>query len=140
VQTIAIEVFANHTANYRIEQRLTEAVVHEFLARTKYRIVTNPEAADAVLTGDVTKIESSALVFDSSTGRATTVLVTVNMKATLKDRATGNTLYDNDNFVFREPYEVSTDVGVFFQQEGPSLDRMSRDFASQLVSTILEKF
>jgi outer membrane lipopolysaccharide assembly protein LptE/RlpB len=140
IQTIAVQAFKNDTSNYRIEQRLDEAVVHELLARTKYRVVAKPDDADAVLTGEVTSIEASALVFDSTTGRATTVLVTVNMKASLKDRASGNVLYNNDKFVFREPYEVSTDVTAFFQQEGPALDRMSRDFAARLVSDILEKF
>jgi hypothetical protein len=140
VQTIAVVAFKNDTSNYRIEQRLTESVVHELLARAKYRVVSKPEDADAVLTGEVTHIESSALVFDSTTGRATTILVTVNIKANLKDRASGNVLYNNDHFVFREPYEVSTDVTVFFQQEGPALDRMSRDFAERLVADMLEKF
>ena len=139
IQTIAVPAFVNRTSNYRIEQRLTEAVVHELLARTKYRVVPRPEDADAVFHGEVTSIESSALVFDSSTGRATTVLVTVNMKASLQDRA-GNVLFSNDKFVFREPYEVSTDLTVFFQQEGPALDRMSRDFAQRLVSDVLENF
>lgn len=140
VQTIAVQAFKNDTSNYRIEQRLAEAVVHELLARTQYRVVAKPEDADAVLRGEVTTIESSALVFDSTTGRATTVLVTLNMKASLQERASGNVLYSNDHFVFREPYEVSTDVTVFFQQEGPALDRMSRDFAARLVSDMLEKF
>ena len=140
VQTIAVVAFKNDTSNYRIEQRLTEAVVHALLTRTKYRVVSKPEDADAVLSGEVTHIESSALVFDTTTGRATTILVTVNIKANLKDRASGNVLYHDDNFVFREPYEVSTDVAAFFQQEGPALDRMSRDFAERLVSDMLEKF
>jgi hypothetical protein len=49
-------------------------------------------------------------------------------------------LYQNDNYVFRQPYEISTDVTSFFQEEGPALDRMSQDFASRLVADILENF
>src|SRR5438105_15871820 len=68
-----------------------------------------------------------------------TVLVTVNLRIALQDRA-GKILYQNANFVFREPYEISVDISSFFQEEGPALGRMSRDFAGQVVSEILEKF
>jgi len=140
IKTIAVPAFQNRTANYRIEERLTDAVVHEFLARTSYRIVPKPEAADAVLRGEVHSIGNSAEVFDPVNGRATTILVTVTMKVRLEDRATGNVLYHNDNFVFREPYEISTDIPSFFEEESPALDRLSRDFAQRLVADVLEQF
>jgi outer membrane lipopolysaccharide assembly protein LptE/RlpB len=140
IKTIAVPAFTNRTANYRIEERLTNAVVHEFLARTTYHIVPKPDDADAVLRGEVDTIGNSAEIFDPVTGRATTVLVTVTMKVRLEDRATGNVLYHNDNFVFREPYEISTDIPSFFEEESPALDRLSRDFAQRLVSDVLEQF
>ncbi len=140
IKTIAVPAFDNHTATYRVEERLTNAVVHEFLARTSYRIVAKPNDADAVLHGEVDNIGNSAEVFDPVTGRATTILVTVTMKVRLEDRATGNLLYHNDNFVFREPYEITGDVKSFFEEESPALDRLSRDFAQRLVSDVLEQF
>ena len=42
--TIAIPAFANRTTQYRIEQILTQAVAHEFIARTKYRVFLTPKA------------------------------------------------------------------------------------------------
>jgi outer membrane lipopolysaccharide assembly protein LptE/RlpB len=140
IKTIAVPAFRNRTANYRIEERLTDAVVHEFLARTSYRIAPQPESADAVLRGEVDTIANSAEIFDPVNGRATTILVTVTMKVRLEDRATGNVLYHNDNFVFREPYEISTDIPSFFEEESPALDRLSRDFAQRLVADVLEQF
>ena len=140
IKTIAVPAFDNRTTTYRVEERLTNAVVHEFLARTSYRIVPKPDAADAVLHGEVDTIANTAEIFDPVTGRATTMLVTVTMKVRLEDRATGNVLYHNDNFVFREPYEISADVKSFFEEESPALDRMSRDFAQRLVADILEQF
>ena len=137
--TIAIPAFTNRTTAYRIEQILTEAVVREFIARTKYRVVPEVDGADLSLQGEVTNIGSGAVLFDPTTGRATTVLVTVNLRVVLQDRA-GKILYQNNNFVFRQPYEISVDIPSFFQEEGPALDRMSRDFAAQLVSDIQENF
>jgi outer membrane lipopolysaccharide assembly protein LptE/RlpB len=140
VKTIAVPAFENRTSTYRIEQRLTSAVVHELLVGTRYRVVSRAADGDAVLYGVVTGIGSGAVVFDQSTGRATTVLVTVTMQARLEDRRTGNVLYRNDRFIFREPYEISTDIPSFFEESGPAMDRVSRDFAKRLVAEMRESF
>ena len=68
------------------------------------------------------------------------MLVTVTLRVRLVDRESGKIVYQNRNFVFRNQYEISTDIPSFFQEEGPALDRMARDFARSLVSAVLEKF
>ena len=140
LHTIAIPAFVNKTSRYRVEQKLTGAVIREFLARSSYHVVSDPAAGDAVLSGEVTSLESVVAVFDSTTGRATSMLVTVHMKVSMVERETKVEIYRNDNFVFRQPYAISTDVPNFFDEQNPALDRLSRDFASQLVAAILEKF
>lgn len=140
IHTIAVPAFTNKTQRYRIEQRMTEAVIHEFLARTKYRIVSDPRDADAVLHGEITGLESSAVVFDPATGRATTMLVQVHMRVWLDDAATKRILFRNEKYLFRQEYQISTDVPSFFDEQDPALDRMARDFASHVVADILENF
>jgi outer membrane lipopolysaccharide assembly protein LptE/RlpB len=139
-KTLAVIAFENKTLRYRIEQRLTEAVVKEFLARTSYRIVPTEGDADAVLRGEVLSIETYPVQFDTATGRATTQLVTVRMKVRLTDRNSGRVVYQNDDYLFREQYEVSTDVRSFFEEQDPALGRLAREFAAALVSAVLEKF
>src|SRR6266705_1549106 len=85
--TIAVPAFVNRTTTYRVEQILTQAVVREFIARTSYRVVPEPDGADLLLHGEVTNIASGAVLFDPTTGRATTVLVTVNVRIALQDHA-----------------------------------------------------
>jgi outer membrane lipopolysaccharide assembly protein LptE/RlpB len=140
VKTIAVPAFENRTSTYRIGQRLTSAVVHELLVDTGYHVVSSPADGDAVLRGTVMSIGGGVVVFDQSTGRATTVLVTVTMQARLEERLTGKVLYRNDNFIFREPYEISTDVPSFFEESGPAMDRVSRDFARRLVAEMRESY
>src|SRR5262249_3482553 len=53
LRTLAVPAFVNQTPTYKIEQMLTAAVVQEFSTRTKYRIITQPDSADAVLRGTV---------------------------------------------------------------------------------------
>jgi outer membrane lipopolysaccharide assembly protein LptE/RlpB len=139
-RTIAIPALTNRTTRYRIEQRLTEAVIREFLARTTYRVVQDEASADAVLRGEILSIETSPVLFDAATGRVTTMVVTLRVKVILTDRQTQKPAYQNDALVFRDEYQISTDVRSFFQEQDPALGRMAHDFAAQVVSNILENF
>ncbi len=140
IKTIAIPALKNETSRYRVEQRLTEALVREFIARTKYRIVPDPANADAVLSGEITGLDSSAVLFDTATGRATTMLVTVKLKVRLAEIGSKKVLWQNDEYIFREQYEISTDLRSFFEEQEPALERLAREFAASLVSAVLEKF
>jgi len=140
VKTIAIPGFVNQTQTYRIEQLLTGAVVREFTTRTHYHVLNQTSAdADATLLGTVMGASLTPLTYDSQTGRAASVLVTVSMKVALTDRS-GKTLFQNPQYVFREQYEVSRELSSFFEEDSPAMGRLSRDFARTLVSNVLEGF
>jgi len=47
-------------------------------------------------------------------------------------------LYENEQYQFREQYQVSQGFASFFQEDTPALQRLSQDFARTLVSNILE--
>jgi hypothetical protein len=130
----------NQTQTYRIEQLLTAAVVREFTSRTQYHVLNaTSDDADATLRGTVLGASLTPLTYDSQTGRAASVLVTVSVKVALTDRA-GKTLFQNPSYVFREQYEVSRELSSFFEEDSPAMGRLSRDFARTLVSDVLEGF
>ncbi len=140
VKTIAIPAFVNQTPTYKIEQRLTAAVVSEMITRTHYHVLNDDVAdADAVLRGTVLSTYISPLTYDSQTGRAASVLVVVNVKVQLTDKA-GKVLFQNPSYLFREQYQVSTQLTSFFEEDSPAFQRLSRDFAQSLVSNMLEGF
>ena len=138
--TIAVPAFKNDTTRYRIEQRFTTAVVRQFVQRTKYRIVQDPANADAVLHGEVVSIETDPMLFNATTGQVTMMLVTVHTKVQLISTKDEKSVYENNDMVYRDEYQISSDVQSFFEEQDPALERMSRDFASQLVSNVLETF
>ena len=140
IRVIAVPALENKTTSYRLEQKLTAATVHEFLAKTSYRIVSNPESGDAVLRGKVVSLEALPLLFDTTTGRATTMLVTVKCEVSFTESATQKVLFHTDNFVFRNQYEVSTDLKSFFEEQDPALDRLAQDFAQRLVAAVTENY
>jgi hypothetical protein len=140
IHVIAIPALENATTTYRIEQRLTSATVHEFLSRTPYKVVSDPRSGDAVLKGKVVSLEAVPLLFDTTTGRATTMLVQMKCEVTLTQTSNDKVLYHTDNFVFRSEYEISTDVTSFFSEQDPALDRVARDFAQRLVAAVIENY
>lgn len=140
IQTIAIPAFGNQTRSFKVEQTLTAAVVREMIARTHYHIVNEASAtADATLKGVVTSASSTPLTYDSTTGRASSVSVSVNVSVSLTARD-GKVLYQNPAYGFREQYQVSGENPSFFEEDTPALQRLSREFARTLVSNILEGF
>jgi hypothetical protein len=138
--SIAIPAFKNDTTRYRIEQRFTEAVIHEFITRTKYRVVQDETGADGVLHGEILSIETSPVIFNSTTGEVETMLVTIHVRVLLVDNLTAKPVYKNDDMVFRDEYQISSDVQSFFDEQSPALGRMARDFASKLVANVVENF
>jgi len=138
--TIAVPAFKNDTTRYRIEQRFTAAVIRQFVQRTKYRIVQDPANADAVLHGEVVSIETDPMLFNATTGQVTMMLVTVHTKVQLISTKDEKSVYENNDMVYRDEYQISSDVQSFFEEQDPALERMSREFASQLVSNVLETF
>jgi outer membrane lipopolysaccharide assembly protein LptE/RlpB len=140
IQTIAIPAFVNQSQTYRIEQTMTSAVVREFIARTKYHVLNEATSdADTVLHGTIVSTQMAPLTYDSQTGRASSALITVNLKVSLVDK-TGKVLFDNPNYIFREQYQVSREVSSFFEEESPAVERLSRDLARTLVASVLERF
>ena len=148
VHVIAVPAIENKTASYRIEQRLTAATIHQLLVATPYKIVSTDSGADAVLRAKVLSVEAVPLLFittpatatQPSTTRATTMLITMKCEVTLTEAGTEKVLYHNDDFVFRNEYEISTDVKSFFEEQDPALGRMAQDFAKRLVAAITENF
>src|ERR1700722_19398040 len=140
IHVIAVTALENKTTSYRIEQKLTSATVHEFLARTPYKIVSNSADGDAVLRGKVVSIEAVPLLFDTQSGSATTMLVTVKCEFSLTESATDKVLNHSENFVFRNEYEISTNVPSFFEEQDPALDRLAQDFARKLVAAVIENY
>jgi hypothetical protein len=50
----------------------------------------------------------------------------------------GHVLYENKNYVFRQQYQSTTDLPVYFDESPAAIQRLSRDFARALVADVLE--
>ncbi len=136
-----VPVFKNDTQAYHVELSMTQAVLKEFASRTDYKTVTTdaPGAADAVLHGDITGFTVYPLTYDSTTGQSSSYIIMVTARVRLDDRL-GRPLYLNDHYLFRQQYQSTQDLVSFIQEDSAAVQRLSRDFAQNLVADITESY
>lgn len=140
VHSIAIPAFSNITTRYKLTDHLPEAISREFISRTKYQIVNDPNQADAVLRGSIINYIAYPTIIDQATGRASGLQVNVTLQITFTERATGKVIYSRPSFEAHQRYELSINANTYFEESDAALDRLARDVARDLVSSILENF
>ena len=139
VRSVYVSSFVNDTTRVGLEQRLTDAVLRELSARARLTPARERGAADAELTGRIVTYDVAPVRFDAA-GRAVEYQITVVAKVTLTDRATDKPLFDEPNFLFRQPYTVPASTTGYFDVEAAAVDTLALPFARSLVTTILEGF
>ena len=92
--------------------------------------------ADAAIEGTIRDFAFSGVLLDSQ-GRARVYEVTIVSAITIRDLNDNKILYDNQNFIFRDSFEFSSDPRSFFNEEDPAVDRMAKAFAESVVSTFV---
>ena len=140
IRTLAVPVFATRTEASGTEQALTEAVIREFTSRTRFRVTPDSgDDADAVLHGTILKQTTTPLTYNAATQQSSSFVITIVASVTLTAHD-GRILYQNKNYVFREQYQSSTNLPTFIQEDPAAIQRLSSQFARQLVANVLEGF
>lgn len=141
VHTIAIPPFSNGTVKYKLSDSLPEAISREFITRTRYKPVNDPTQADAVLSGSVVRYVAYPTLINQATGRTSGLQIIVVLNVSLTERATGKVIFARPYYEAHQRYELSTtDNYQYFDESGAGLQRLSKDVARDLVSSILENF
>jgi Lipopolysaccharide-assembly len=139
IKTVAVPAFQFETRGlrYRVESRFTDAVTREIIRRGNgLKVQGSRTGADAVLEGTIRDFSFSGVLLDSE-GRARVYEVTIVTAVTIRDLKENKILYDNQNFVFRDSFEFSSDPRSFFNEEDPAVERMARAFAESAVSAFI---
>ncbi len=140
IHTISIPAFNTLSTRYRLVDLLPRDIGREFNERTRFRIVSNPAEADAVLNGTINAVSAGPTIFDPASGKTSVVQVAVVMTVTLHERATGRVLYSRANWSVRENYQIAINPRLLFDESDPAFDRLSRDAARDIVTSIVENF
>ena len=139
IRTVAVPAFQFEPKGlrYRVESRFTDAVTREIIRRGNgLKVQGSRIGADAVLEGTIRDFSFSGVLLDSE-GRARVYEVTIVTAVTIRDLKENKILYDNQNFIFRDSFEFSSDPRSFFNEEDPAVERMARAFAESAVSAFI---
>ena len=134
-QTIAVPTFVNSTTTYQIEQRLTESIRRELIQRTRFA-VTSESSGDLTVAGEVRSFSEIPILFDDR-GRATSYSISVDLKVGVTETKTGQVVFRNDQWVFREVFELARASQDFVLEDSAAVDRLAKRVASSLIASLL---
>ena len=139
IKTVAVPAFQFEAKGrrYKVESRFTDAVSREIIRRGNgLKVQASRTGADAVLEGTIRDFNFTGVLLDSQ-GRARVYEVTIVTAVTIRDLRENKILYDNQNFIFRDSFEFTSDPRSFFNEEDPAVERMARAFAESAVSAFV---
>lgn len=139
IKTISVPAFQfeARALRYRVSSRFTDAVTKEIIRRgAGLKVQGTTDGADAVVEGTVRDFSFTGVLLDRE-GRARVYEITIISAVTIRDLKENKVLYDNQNFIFRDSFEFSSDPRSFFNEEDPAVERIARAFSESVVSTIV---
>jgi outer membrane lipopolysaccharide assembly protein LptE/RlpB len=151
IETLHVENFVNQTKWVDMDQRLMEALTLEWVRRRRLRLVDTPGQADVVLSGTIQRLAVIPVSYDDQ-GRANEYQMSLQAMVQLKDvradevqlkdvRADeAEILWEDKAFSRRTSYAVDPVAVNYFDRQNIAMTELSSDFASALVTAVLEGF
>gem|GEM_PF-1194493 len=140
-RTIAVPAFINNTAEPYVDVEVTKAVVDEFLADGRLKVV-DADTADLVLKGKVTKFEITPSAY-STDNYIQSYTVSIGVNVTVEEVKTHKSIWQETGVgsVFNAGYGVSIgDITATKIAKEAALKNASRDVASTIRSRLLDGF
>jgi hypothetical protein len=95
VTTVYVEMFDNQSFRRGIEFELTDAVAKRIESQTPYKIVSNRDKADTVISGQIVQAKESVFTTERQIGRALEKNIELRAVISWKNLRTGELLIDN---------------------------------------------
>ncbi len=130
IQTVHVEMFQTREFRRELEFRLTESLIKRIEMDTPYRVAPRGKA-DALLTGEVLKVENRTFGNDFNTDLPREIGSTVVVRFRLQDLRSGDILVDRPRFVYQTSYIPP--VGETFAQ---GMTRAMDGLAEQMVEAM----
>ena len=96
VSTVYVEMFDSRSFRRGHEYTLTDAIAKRIESETPYKIVSDRNLADSVISGEITSIGQGTLSYERETGSAFESDARVKVTFSWKDLKTGQLFVDNE--------------------------------------------
>ena len=95
ISSVYVEMFDNQSFRRGTEYELTDALAKRIEAETPYKVVTNRDRAESLISGQIESIGSQVLTMERQTGRALENEVLLRAVVSWKNLKTGELLINN---------------------------------------------
>lgn len=129
VSNVYVEMFDSRSFRRGFEYVVTDAVCKRIEAETPYKIVSDRDLADTILTGQIDAITSSVLAGERYTGRPLENEAGIKISLAWKNLKTGELLINN---------ETVTATGTFSTQLGQDFDYAANIAANRAAEKVVE--
>jgi len=106
IESVRLEMFDNQTFRRGVEYELSDAISKRIEADTPYKIVTNTDLADTVLSGQIVSIGELALSTDRDIGTVLESEVLLRAVVNWKNLRTGDLLIDHKTVSASASYSI----------------------------------
>jgi len=129
ISSVYVEMFDNQSFRRGVEYELTDALAKRIEAETPYKIISNKDRADSVISGQIVQISESALSTERQSGLALEKEVQLRAVVSWKNLKTGELLIENKPIIAAATYS---------QWQNQSFSYASTLAANNLARSIVE--
>lgn len=104
VRSVYVEMFDNQTFRRGVEYQLSDALAKRIEAQTPYKIVSNSDRTDTVISGQITSIREQALSVERDTGMVLEKQVELRAVVNWENLKTGRMMIDNQTVTATATY------------------------------------
>lgn len=146
IKRIGVPLFKDRTGKLGLDQKVTQRVTEELLRRGRFDVVPQATGVDALVEGEVIAYTVLPIGFGDVAGSSGTQTqasrYAISLVARVKYTKVGQAdpIWQSESFSFRDEYDVGDNPANFFDREDQTIERMSTQFAKNLVSAMLEAF
>ena len=138
INTIAVPIFANRTAEPAIEGFITRAVVEAFATNGRLKVVGR-DTADAILDGEIVGYNVVSIAFDrDSNVRQYRLVVRVNLR--MRDVRRNAVLFEQNDVREQADFRVQGTVSQTISREETALRAAAVDIGRSIVSLAVTRF
>ena len=144
IKRIGVPLFKDTTGK-ALDQKVTQKVTEELLRRGRFEVVSSATGVDAVVEGELLNYSVVPVGFtgaDDAGNRTQAGRYAITLTARVRYAKVGATepIWSSESFSFRDEYDVGSSPTAYLDLEEQSIERMSTQFARNLVAAMLEAF
>jgi len=133
VQSVCLEMFDNQTFRRGVEYELSDALAKRIEADTPYKIVSDSDRADSVISGRIASIGQSALSTDRETGSVLEREVEIRAVVNWKNLKTGQLMIDHVKV------SASASYSTYQQQDFKYASTLAANNLAQKIVELMER-